>query len=189
MTAPARRLATAADLAALPGDVAAEVIGGEIVEKAAPAAPHGLAQANLTADLVGGYGRRTGGPGGWWILTEVEIEIETHEVYRPDLSGWKRERLPELPKRRPVRVLPDWVCEILSPSNARNDLVTKLRTYHRAGVRHYWIVDPEQATLTVHRWQAEGYLVALAATAGETVRAEPFAEIELNVGRVFGQEG
>jgi len=121
-------------------------------------------------------------------VTEVEIQLEEHEIYRPDVSGWLRERLPELPRESPILVRPDWVCEVLSPSNARNDLVKKMRVYHRCGLPHYWIVDPEQETLTVYRWTPDGYLVALTGQRDERVRAEPFGEVELAIGALFGED-
>lgn len=114
------RLATFVDLAALGDDRCAEIIGGAIVEKAAPSFEHGDAQSSLVAALKDPFQRRRGGPGGWWIATEVEVELETHEVYRPDLVGWRRERVPERPRGRPIRIHPDWVCEVLSISNAEN---------------------------------------------------------------------
>ncbi|HEY6548402.1 MAG TPA: Uma2 family endonuclease, partial [Vicinamibacteria bacterium] len=80
------------------------------------------------------------------------------------------------------------VCEVLSPSNPRNDLVNKLRVYQRHGVGHYWLVDPEATVLTVYRWQMDGYLNVLTATSGETVNAEPFDAVELRVGTLFGQD-
>ena len=80
------------------------------------------------------------------------------------------------------------MCELLSPSNERRDLVEKMRVLHRAGVPHYWIVNPEEKTLVVHRWEARGYLIALAAATGETVRAEPFDAVELRVAVIFGDE-
>jgi Uma2 family endonuclease len=178
--------ATAADLAGLERH---EVIEGIVEEKAAPTFEHGESQIVLGA-LLGPYLGRGGGgrPGGWWLATEVEIELETHHVYLPDIAGWRRDRVSERPSGRPVRLRPDWVCEILSPSTANRDLGAKLRAYHRSGVPHYWVVDPEHATLTVHRWHAEGYLVALTAGAAETVRAEPFSEVELRVGLLFGDD-
>ena len=189
---PPRKLATAGDLLAQPGDRALEVIHGALVEKAAPAGEHGDAQLGLGEVLRRGFHRRSGGggglPGGWWILVEVDVELETHEVYRPDLVGWRRDRMPERPRGRPVRVRPDWVCEILSPSTARVDLMTKLQVLQRCGVPHYWIVDPDRELLTVHRWTDAGYLVVLQATKGQTVRAEPFDAIELRVGVMFGEE-
>jgi len=61
--------------------------------------------------------------------------------------------------RVPITVRPDRVCEILSASNAHNDLVRKMRIYQRSGVPHYWVLDPEAETLTVVRWMAEGDLL------------------------------
>lgn len=87
-----------------------------------------------------------------------------------------------------MKVRPDWVCEVVSPSNASNDLVRKLRVYHRCQIPHYWLVDPGNETLTVLRWTPDGYLTALTAGRTDRVRAEPFAEIELRVGALFGDD-
>jgi Uma2 family endonuclease len=107
---------------------------------------------------------------------------------RPDVVGWRRERCPQRPSGTPIHLVPDWVCEVLSASNASRDTVTKLRLYHRERVPHYWIVDPASATLTVMRWTEPGYLTVLAAERGEIVRAEPFDAIELEVGPLFGDD-
>ena len=180
-------LATAADLAALPEDVAAEVIGGMIIEKAAPSYEHGEAQSSLAELLKPPFQRGRGGPGGWWIATEVEIVLATHEVYRPDVVGWRRERVGARPQGRPIAVRPDWVAEVLSVTNAERDLGTKLFAYQHAGIPHYWIIDPEHQTLTVYRLSAEGYVVALTAGKADRVHAPPFAELELVVGELFGE--
>lgn len=110
------------------------------------------------------------------------------EIHRPDVIGWRRERVAERPRGAPVRARPDWVCEILSASRPQNDLLKKRRTYHRAGIPHYWIVDPRDETLSVHRWHADGYLLALVADRSERVRAEPFDAIVLQVGVLFGDD-
>jgi Uma2 family endonuclease len=184
-------LATADDLMAIPEEERFhEVIDGEIVRKAMPSGPHGRSQLALGGRIRNSYDRRPGGrlPGGWWIVTEVEIQLDTHDVYRPDVTGWLRERLPELPRKVPILVRPDWVCEVLSESTARNDRVKKLRAYHRCGVPHYWIVDPGEETLIVLRWTVDGYLLALTAQRDERVRAEPFAEVDLSVAALFGDD-
>lgn len=183
--------ATVADLLAIPEDQRYhEIIGGELVRKATPSGEHGGTQAALTGVLFDPFNRRPGGrrPGGWWFLTEVEVELEPGEVYRPDVLGFRRERVPERPTGNPLRVRPDWVCEVLSPTNARHDTVRKMRVYHRCEIPHYWILDPREETLAVHRWTREGYLTALLAERGERVRAEPFGAIELSVGVLFGDD-
>jgi Uma2 family endonuclease len=191
MTAAARkpRPGTVDDLLRLPGDVAAEIIDGELVEKAMPTFDHGAAQLRF-GQLLGPYNRRPGGgqPGGWWLAAEVDVQYESTQVYRHDLVGWRRETTPERPSGRPVRIRPDWVAEVLSTSNAGNDLVKKLRTLYRHGVPHYWIVDPVHRTLTVMRWTADGYLNAVTASEEDVVRAEPFDAIELPVAVLFGAD-
>ena len=76
----------------------------------------------------------------------------------------------------------------MSPSNASNDTVRKLRLYHEARIAHYWLVDPRDATLTVLRWTDAGYTAVLASQRGEKVRAEPFEGVELEVGTLFGDD-
>jgi len=182
-------MATAADLAAL-GEGRFEIVGGSLVEKAGPSYEHSDAQAAGITFLRARFhhGGGPGGPGGWWIVSECEVELEPHEVYRPDLVGWRRARVPERPRGRPVRTRPDWICEILSRSNARTDLVDKLRVYARSAVPHYWIADPDDQVLTVYRHRGATYEIALTAKGGEIVRTEPFEQVELPVGLLFGDE-
>lgn len=188
-SAAVTKLATAADLVAL-GDAPAEIIGGTIVYKAEPSAEHGDAQAGLAAFLRPLFHRRSGigGPGGWWLLTEVDVELALHDVYRPDLSGWRRDRVPERPTGRPVRSRPDWVCEVLSASNAATDQVDKFRVYAASGVPFYWIGDPERRILTAYRLDGSAYVVEVQAKAGEVVHAPPFDAVPLRVGLLFGED-
>jgi hypothetical protein len=63
-----------------------------------------------------------------------------------------------------------------------------MRTLHGAEVPHYWILSPEEKVLVVHRHSAAGYVVVLTCSSNETVYAEPFDDIELRVGVLFGDE-
>lgn len=117
----------------------------------------------------------------------VEVLFEDTQVLKPDVAGWRRDRLSALPADVPIRVRPDWVCEILS-TNRRRDLVAKKRIYHRYEVGHYWIIDPVEETLSVNRWHADGYVEVSIAERGERVRAEPFGDLELCVGVLFGDD-
>ncbi|MDI1451590.1 Uma2 family endonuclease [Polyangium sp. 6x1] len=191
MASPARKSkpATIEDLLAIPEEERRhEIIDGELVQKAQPSFTHGRGQARLGARISDPYDRPSGrrGPGGWWIVVDVEIELAPNEIYRPDLVGWRRDRVPEPPKEWPVRIRPDWVCEVLSPNNRSNDRVRKYRKYHRYALPHYWLLDPIDETLTVFRWTEPGYLVALIAERGERVRAEPFEAVELDIDELFG---
>jgi Uma2 family endonuclease len=180
---------TLAEWLSAPESLRLELIDGNFLQKASPSAGHGWVQLKVGARLAGRFNRRSGGrwPGGWWIASEVDIRLGENG-FRPDLVGWRRERLPDLPRDRPVEVRPDWVCEIVSKSNASDDRVLKLRAYHQAGVPHYWLIDPDERTLVVMRHLPDGYLNVLAATAADQVRAEPFEAMELRVADFFEDE-
>lgn len=191
-SAPKVRPATLDELAYLRDQGhAVELIDGEIVYKAMPTPAHGDAQSRVNG-VLHGFNRRGGGPrgpGGWWIMTEVEVLYgKTREVFRHDLVGFRRDVHPARPDDMPVKARPDWACEILSPSTARNDVVKKQRTLHTHGVPHYWLVDPQNQLLSVLRWEAEQYKRVLDAGVGDAVRAEPFDAIELDVRELFGVE-
>jgi Uma2 family endonuclease len=190
MAAPSRpKPATAEDLQAIPDHDRLEIVAGEIVEKALPSPEHSFSE-NRLGGVLHGFNRRPGrrGPGGLWILTEIHVEYERGQVYCHDTAGWRRDRTPERPTGWPVRVRPDWVCEIVSPKHERQDLVVKPRVLHAAVVPHYWALHPEEKMLLVYRWAPEGYVVVLTATSGDRVRAEPFEAMELDVSELFGDE-
>lgn len=196
MTPPAARKlpqpASEADLLALPEQGRGyELINGELLEKQA-GFRHGRAQVRLGQCLLP-YDRRSGGgdsPGGWWFLAEQLVTFAPGQTLRPDVAGWLRARLPEPPADQDavVQVLPDWIGEIISSSNAGNDLVKKKRIYFQHRVPHYWIIDPRDESLTVLRWTPEGYTEVLVAQRGERVRPEPFIAVELQVGVLFGDD-
>jgi Uma2 family endonuclease len=189
MPGPAEKLATVEDLFAIPeAERRHELIEGVIQPKGAASGRHGAAQRKLAAH-VDPFDRRPrgGDPGGWWLATEVDVYFDPANTFRPDVVGWRRDRVPRQPEEVLVEARPDWVCEILS-TNRRNDLVRKKRVYHRHQVPHYWILDPDEGTLTVYRWSADGYLELLIAERGEEVRPEPFEAIPLRVGALFGDD-
>ncbi|WP_437899309.1 Uma2 family endonuclease [Sorangium sp. So ce124] len=126
--------------------------------------------------------RSCAGPGGGGIIRRWRAAVTTGAV------ALGRRKYNCSTREVPIRVRPDWVCEVLSPSNSRNDLFKKLRTYQRCKVPHYWIVDPETETLMVYRWTTEGYLLVLAAEREDRVRPEPFDAIVLKVGALFDDD-
>jgi Uma2 family endonuclease len=185
----ARKLATYDHLLALPEGERAEILEGVLVTPPAPLPRHALAQ-RTTARFIGGPfddddGR--GGPGGWWILLEVDVRLGPNDVVRPDLAGWRRDRLPSPWDMRPIDVTPDWVCEITSPSNASNDRVKKRRLYAAHAVPYYWIVDPEERTLEALRFDTTSHVwIETGSYDDESIaRIAPFEAIELEVGRLF----
>ncbi len=184
----ALRAATFADLLALGEDVKAELIGGVVEIQSLPRFRHGRSQAGIGASLTGPYDWGVGGPGGWWIVTDTAVRFSVDTILRPDIVGWRKDNLPNPPSEYPVETRPDWVCEVISPSNRRTDLVTKRGIYERAGVPWYWQVDPELRTVTVLEWSDRGYIVRLVAMDEDNLPIPPFLDVPLAVKNWFPPE-
>ena len=178
---------------ALPDGVIGEIIDGELFTSPRPSPAHSLAQVGLSVEIGGPFQMgKGGGPGGWWILVEPEIHLgspgdQEGDVLVPDLAGWRRTRLPAIPTEAFLTVVPDWVCEVLSPTNQRLDRVRKVPKYAACGVQHLWLVDPQQKTLEVFRLENGKWLLLAAHAELDKVRAEPFESVEMNLGSLWGQ--
>ena len=109
-------------------------------------------------------------------------------VLVPDLAGWHRGRMPALPDTAYFTVIPDWVCEVVSPSTASLDRVKKLAIYARAEVAHAWIVDPLARTLEVLRLDNGRWTIIATHAGDEVVRAEPFGDVELGLSTLWGDD-
>ncbi|HEX8826150.1 MAG TPA: Uma2 family endonuclease [Archangium sp.] len=179
-----RSPATLADLEALPETVVGEIIDGTLYTHPRPRPRHVHFGGRLSRELQGPFELGSGGPGGWWILIEPGIQVEGSAEFVPDLAGWRRERLPELPEDR-LSVVPDWVCEILSPSTRAYDQRIKRPFYARIGVRHLWFVDLEARTLTVSELLNGRWLELGVYGEEDVIRAAPFEATELKLGEIW----
>jgi Uma2 family endonuclease len=184
---PARRLADHGDLAALGDEARVEILDGTLVPMASPSFAHGRTQAAVARQVGGPFDVDDGhgGPGGWWIAVEVEVRLGTHRIVRPDLSGWRRERLAMPVGDPPIDVAPDWICEIVSPSYEANDRVHKRRYYAEAGVPFYWIIDPLGRTLESFRLVSGTWVDAGSHGDDAVARIPPFEAVEIEVARLF----
>jgi Uma2 family endonuclease len=186
MAAPRRR-ATYEDLMEVPDTKVAEIIDGELIVSPRPASPHAYAASSMGAAIHGAFHGDAGEaerdrPGGWWILFEPELHLD-EDVVVPDWAGWRRDRMPVFPSVPFFTQAPDWICEIVSPSTGRIDRSRKMRIYGRASVVHLWLVDPLLRTVEGYRLDGETWTVAGVWSGDEKVRIEPFADIELALGR------
>ncbi len=174
-----KRPATYADLEALPEHVVGQIIDDELIVMPRPASPHTVAYSTLLSDLHNAFQRGRSGPGGWWLLGEPELHFGRN-VLVPDMAGWRRERMPQMPRVPYFTVAPDWVCEVLSPSTAKLDRNRKRELYAREG--------PGTRTLEVFHW-SDGRWVERGTWSGDArVRAEPFDAVELELGALWPPE-
>lgn len=187
MQAP--KLATYEDLVARNEDDRAEIIDGVFVTPPPPIPGHGRGQGSIIHEIGGpfDYEDGRGGPGGWWILPEVDVALAAHDVVRPDIAGWRRERLPDPWHLRPVTIVPDWICEVISSSHAAHDRVTKRRLYARHGVAYYWLLHPIERTLEAWRLDPATKTWHEVGSYDDTAKARiaPFDAIEIEVAKFF----
>jgi Uma2 family endonuclease len=187
MAEAARQNATYEDLLALPPHVTGQIVFGVLHAHPRPAPKHAQAASTLAEELGPPFKRGRGGPGGWLILFEPEIHLGAH-VVAPDLAGWRRERMPEMPVDKAYfELAPDWVCEVLSPSTASLDRGDKLKVWRSYEVSHVWFVDPEACTLEILEKDAKGYRVFEVFSGTAKIRAVPFDAIELELGALWAR--
>jgi Uma2 family endonuclease len=178
----ARKPSLYEQLVALPEGLTGEIISGQLRTQPRPTWAHSLAGSRLGADLEGPYGRGRGGPGGWWIIDEPEVHLVLDtEVVVPDLAGWRRERMPRPPEGHRVQVVPDWVCEILSPSSKSTDREEKMPLYARYGVGYAWLVDPVARTLEAYRLEGDAWAPQGLYRDDDVVRVAPFDAVTIRL--------
>lgn len=181
------RLTLYDQLLTLPEGIVGEILDGQLHAHPRPTGPHGFAASSLGYDLIGPFQRGRGGPGGWWIIDEPELQfIRDSEVDVPDLAGWRRERMPLLPQDHRYTVVPDWVCEVLSKSTESVDRDIKMPIYARFGVAYAWLLDPRAHTLETYALQ-DGCWRALGRFSGaDAVSVPPFDAAVLHLDPLWG---
>jgi Uma2 family endonuclease len=176
--------ATYEDLLKVPNHLVAEIVGGDLYATPRPSLPHARAASVLGGRLGGPFDHGSGGPGGWWILFEPELHL-AKDIVVPDLAGWRRERLPQIPVAAYMTLAPDWVCEVVSPSTEALDRVKKIAIYAREMVSHLWLINPTTRTLEVMELQAGRWLLLATSADEDTVRAKPFDAVALDLASLW----
>ena len=183
-TAERSARATYQDVLDAPAHLVAEIINGTLHTHPRPASRHALATSNLGDELVSPFGKGRGGPGGWWIIDEPELHLD-EEIMVPDLAGWRRERMPDYPDTAYFTLAPDWVCNVLSPSSRKLDLLEKRPLYALAGLGHLWLVDPTDCTLEAFELREGEWVLIASAKDDEPVSIRPFDSITFSLGDLW----
>ena len=175
-----------AALEALPEGQKGEILDGELYVQPRPRSRHARINVSLSAQI----GRAVddfdaAGSGSWIILVEPGIELPGAPEVAPDIAGWRRDRF-EWPDDEAIRVVPDWVCEVLSPSNARYDRRVKFPFYARVGLPWLWVADPRDRTIEVRRLENGRWSIVAAFADDDLMRAPPFEEVEIPLARLWG---
>jgi len=174
--------ATYEDLDEVPEGKVGELVEGNLYIHSRPRVLHARAITRLVGELR--PADHDTSKKGWQILLEVEIWISKRHktLLIPDVAGWRRDRMPEVPAVQTIDLTPDWVCEGLSPHTARHDKGRKLEAYAKAKIPYIWYVDPALKSLEILMFERGAY--RLAPIVGDTERGvfPPFThEIDLSV--------
>jgi Uma2 family endonuclease len=173
------------DVVAAPEDTIAEIVEGSLYFSPRPSLRHAHVSSTLGADIHDAFHRGRRGPGGWLILDEPELHL-LGDVLVPDLAGWRRSRVPELPDGVGMQIAPDWVCEILSPSTERFDRRRKLPRYAFSGVVHIWLVDLPRRRLEVYSRREIDWVLLETYYGDAVVCAPPFEAVPFELTPVWG---
>lgn len=91
--------------------------------------------------------------------------------------------MPAIPNVAFFEIVPDWACEVISPTTGRLDRIQKMPLYARVGVGYLWLVNPLDRTLEIYRRSGTRWEVVETLGGNTTARAEPFADIEIDLSR------
>lgn len=188
---PLRKRATYEDVLNAPPHMTAEILDGELHLMPRPRRAHLRSASGLGSFLFGAFQVGVNGPGGWTIIDEPELHLGPDpDILVPDLGGWRAGRLVDREDEDEpfITVVPDWVCEILSPGTLRIDRMKKMPIFAREKVGHVWLVDPREKTVEVFRFESRGY--ALVGTFGgdDAVQAEPFEAAAIPPAFLWGRD-
>lgn len=180
MLLPAKTNATYDDVVAAPPSVRAEILNGSLYLQPRPRGSHQLAAGELVAQLRA-YGRQAS----WVFLPEVEVHLRG-DVLVPDITGWRLERFDESLDKVGFTTVPDWVCEVLSPSTRRYDAGEKRLKYQLAGVPALWEVDPQARTVEIYSLVADRYTWVGTVGDEDALSVWPFDGSHLTLAHLWG---
>ena len=93
--------------------------------------------------------------------------------------------MPTVPMDHKFKIVPDWVCEVASPSTSTHDRLRKRPIYAEAGVKHFWWIEPLPKLLEVYKAVNKRWTLVGAYAGNTRVRAEPFADAAINLSRLW----
>lgn len=170
---------TYADYAQLPDNgMRYEVIEGDLYMSPAPRTVHQRIIAMLHGYLWEYLKQR---PIGEVFFAPIDLNLpDLTSPVQPDLLFIANDHL-HIIKEKFVEGTPDLIVEVLSPGNPALDRRTKFRVYALAGVREYWIIDPETCTVEINVLRGQAYVPLGSFGRDEQTRSEVLADFSVRV--------
>ena len=132
---------TIADYLALPDEQRVELIDGVFYDMGAPTTPHQLIGGEVYALFLDFLLKKKGSCIPFVSPVDVQLDRDDRTMVQPDVCiVCDRSKI----NRQRICGAPDFVMEVFSPSTKMKDILIKWKKYQEAGVKEYWMVDPEQ---------------------------------------------
>lgn len=143
---------TLEDYYALPDEKRVELIDGVFYDMAAPTLFHQFIIGKIFRDLTNYIDQKGGSCMPFMAPVDVQLDCDDRTMVQPDVLVICD---PNKMKWSKVYGAPDLVVEVLSESTKRKDMNLKLRKYLNAGVKEYWMIDPEKMAVLVYDFQKD----------------------------------
>jgi Uma2 family endonuclease len=155
-----------------------EVIEGDLYMSPAPRSIHQRVIARLYGYLWEYLKHRSVGEAFFAPIDVILPDLAT--PVQPDLLFIANDRL-NIVKEKFVEGAPDLIIEVLSPGNPALDRRTKFRVYAQAGVREYWMIDPDAGTVEINVLRGQAYAPLGSFGAGDQTRSEVLTDFSVSV--------
>ena len=163
-----------------PPGVRLELVKGEIVVSPSPIPAHSNAVMRLGRLLLNHIDANKLGQ----LFGDVDTILDDYDVRRPDLLFFSNDRL-DLIGEKAMEGPPDLAVEVISPSSVTTDRKDKFNEYRRAGVMHYWLVDPARQTFEGYSLRSRRYVPTGQAAGDAAVSLPPFKDLVIPLGELW----
>lgn len=161
-----------------------EVLEGFLVKEPSPSIHHQRVSRELVKKLIAYFDAYDSG--GELFFAPLDVTLTDRDVVQPDILFLSSSRKGDRNGQR-LDYPCDFVVEIISASSRRKDRVQKMAIYGKAGIPHYWLVDPEACTLEAFVLKDQHYTLIAAGCSGDTFVHPGFPGLELDLTQIFYQ--
>jgi Uma2 family endonuclease len=163
-----------------PPGVRLELVNGEVAVSPSPTPDHSTVIVQLIIVLGTHNRERDLGE----LHQDVDTILDRFNVRRPDVLFFFKERT-HLIGKKAMEGPPDLAVEVISPSSVEIDREDKFQQYRDAGVRYYWIIDPQLKTIDAWELVGSEYIQIGHAEGNATIRLLPFPDLEIPLSRLW----
>ena len=163
-----------------PPGVRLELVNGEIAVSPSPIPRHSYAVIQIVVILeVHNQAHELGE-----LHQDVDTILDDFTVRRPDVLFYFKDRT-HLISDKALNGVPDLAVEVISPGSVEIDRADKFAEYRRAGIRFYWIIDPELRTTEAWELKRGRYVRAGRGKHSDVVSLPPFPDLDIPLERLW----